>query len=311
MSLEGPAEAVSALNKAEKTIFWDSWTDLLLWGQEELAALGPRESQTSAEYLLEEVSGMKPWRMKLESHLKPNETQAFRYQAMIGERKTRRPAAYVTGKAYFRNECFEVNSACLVPRPETELLVEAVIQTTAYGSAHEFEFLDLGTGSGAIAISLLRFFTKAKAVIADVSGGALQLACRNAESYDLSGRVQAVESDFFSAFREAKTKKKWPVIVSNPPYLAERDWLDAEPEILHEPRLALDGGPDGLKAYRQIAKEAGEFLSDGGLLFFEVGQGQAEAVKAILIHQGFTQKKVLKDFAGIDRIVIVSKGSHG
>lgn len=290
---------------------WDSWTGLLLWGQEELAALGPRESQTNAEYLLEEVTGRKRWELALQPHERPGTAEVERYRQLIAIRRERVPAAYVTGKAYFRNECLEVGPGCLVPRPETELLVEAVIQTLGWPADKEFSFLDLGTGSGAIAISLLRHFSRARAVMADLSPNALQLARRNAARYDLTPRIDAVQTHFFDRFQEGSGRPRWSVIVSNPPYLADKDWASVEPELLHEPRLALDGGADGLNAYRVIAAGAPDFLQEDGWLFLEIGQGQGPAVRALLEQNHFRNIAILKDYSGIDRIVTAQKGQHG
>ena len=142
--------------------------------------------------------------------------------------------------------------------------------------------------------------------MADISVGALRAARHNAERCGLSGRFRTVQSDFFSAFKSLDVKKKWPVIVSNPPYLAEADWHSVEPELFCEPRVALDGGRDGLEAYRRIACEAGAFLEQHGMIFFEVGQGQAPAVSGLLTEYNFTDIRTLKDFSGIDRIVTAS-----
>jgi release factor glutamine methyltransferase len=289
----------------------DSWRDLLLWGQRELEVLGPQEAEASAASLLEELSGLKGWQIRLKTEEKPEAPMIEKYRSWVGQRKQRVPTAYVTGKAFFRDEVLDVGPECLVPRPETELLVEAVIKGSAFEALKKFEFLDLGTGSGAIAISLLRFFSNAQAVMADISTDALRRAGGNAERYGLAGRFAVVHTDFFSAFQKLDSKKTWPVIVSNPPYLAADDWKSVEPELLHEPRLALDGGNDGLDAYRIIAREAGSFLETRGMLFLEVGQGQAPSVRGLLAEQKFTDIHILKDFSGIDRIVTARKGLHG
>lgn len=301
----------ATLKQPAEIILCDSWTSLLLWGQEALDVLGPQESQVSAEYLLEEASGLKRWQIKLKAEEKPEALLVEKYRRWIDKRRQRVPSAYVTGKAFFREECLDVGPECLVPRPETELLVEAVIQGSAFGVSKNFKFLDLGTGSGAIAISLLRFFQNATVVMADISTNALRMASHNAKRYGLTGRFEAVYSDFFSAFKSADQKKTWSVIVSNPPYLAAADWQNVEPELLYEPRLALDGGYDGLDAYRRIAREAGDFLETQGMLFLEVGQGQSAAVSGLLAEQGFTDIHILKDFSGIDRIVTARIGFHG
>lgn len=303
--------SLAGLKQSDESISVDSWRDLLLWGQTELEPLGSRESRASAEFLLEELLGLKVWQIKLKSSERPERSAVEKYRHWIDQRRQRIPTAYVTGKAYFREECLDVGSGCLVPRPETELLVEAVIQAFSAKKLKTFNFLDLGTGSGAIAISLLRFFSNAAAVMADISVEALEIARGNAQRYGLIGRFETVQSDFFTEFRKWDKKKTWSVIVSNPPYLSAKDWQNVEPELLFEPRRALDGGPDGLGAYRVIAREAGEFLDKEGMLFLEVGQGQAQVVRGLLMEQDFKDIHILKDFSGIDRILTAKKGFHG
>lgn len=284
----------------------DSWKALLAWGKEELSALGPRESQIDAEYLFEEASDQKKWQLYLEDGSRPAPEAVETYRRWIGARKRRIPTAYVTGRAYFREEILEVGPGCLVPRPETERLVDAVLETAGFERGQAFSFLDLGTGSGAIALALLRHFKNARALLSDISPEALAIAGRNVETAGVRQRAGLMQSDLF----ESLSGLKWDLIVSNPPYLAAQDWADIEPELVHEPRIALDGGVDGLKVYRRTLERAAEFLRPGGWIFFESGRGQAPAVANLLAEKQFVNIKIWNDYAGIER-VIAGQRAHG
>ncbi len=292
---------------------WDSWAGLLSWGMEELRAFGPHESQTNAEYLLEEASGGKYWKLYLEEKDPPSGAVVETYKRWIAARKRRMPAGYVTGRAYFRNEILEAGPGCFVPRPETERLMEAVIEKTGFPKDAKFSFLDLGTGSGAIGISLLRYFENACAVLSDISEGALAIARRNAARYGLQDRAEIIKSDLFENFlgraEGPQAGRRWTLIVCNPPYLAEQDWTAVDPELGYEPRIALDGGADGFDYYRNILKEAAGFLLSDGWIFFEVGRGQAPVVARLLEESCFKNVQIVKDLAGIERIVAGQKKS--
>ncbi len=288
---------------------------MLAWGQAELTALGPHESRTHAEYLLEEASGLARWQFE-RAEAVPAEI-CRRFEAWIAERKKRVPLAYVTGRAYFRHEVLEAGPGCLIPRPETEQLVEYFVTRSGFKKEHAFAFLDMGTGTGAIAISLLRIFTKARAVLADVSEEALTYARRNVEKYGLSARAECVQTDLFSnlaaAARQTEGGQGWQAILSNPPYVAETELAGLEPELSYEPRLALAGGADGLDYYRRLAAQSPKFLLPGGWIVLEAGFGQTAAIFDLLAGAGFEGIQIYKDDAGIDRVVMARLGikAHG
>ena len=283
--------------------------DLLSWGKEELASLGPGESQAGAERLLAGVLGVERFRLYLGQGDEVSEEKAGDFRRLIAERKRRRPLAYLLGKVSFWNEILEVGPGCLIPRPETELLVERFLEESGFGKNDSFTFLDLGSGSGAIGIALLRHFPRARATFSDVSPEALEITQKNLGRYDLSNRAEIVCSDLFESFRISGRGRKLNAVLSNPPYLSRADWETAQPEILFEPRMALDGGEDGLDFYRRIAREAPHHLVRGGWLALEAGIHQAAKVSALLLENNFKNIRIFKDYAGIDRVVLAHTGS--
>lgn len=204
------------------------------------------------------------------------------------------PLSQVLGSVDFYGRKFAVNKYVLSPRPETELLVEQILKNNEVGSG-----LDIGTGSGAIAITLSNE-KNLKMTAVDISGRALRVAKKN--NNQLNARVKFIKSNLFE-----RVVGTYDFIVSNPPYIAsnEIEFLDDEVKN-HEPRLALDGGNEGLEIYDKIIKDAPKFLKAGGKIYFEVGVGQADAVKKMLM-QDFVDIKIIKDYNKIDRIVIATK----
>ncbi len=212
---------------------------------------------------------------------------------VIAVRSLRQPVSHIIGKRGFWNHEFMVSSDVLDPRPDTETLVGAALE-------QPFDaVLDMGTGSGAIIISLLAERPQAMGVATDVSAAALDIARRNAGRIGVADRVQFKESDWFSAL-----SGRFDLIVSNPPYISESEMQDLAPEVRDwEPKLALTPGGDGLGAYRKIAARLHEFLAPNGRALFEIGYTQAEDVCAIFRAAGFTKAEVIKDLSGHDRVV--------
>lgn len=212
----------------------------------------------------------------------------------LNERITGRPLWYCIGDADFMGYTVKVDERALIPRPETELLVENAVKDID----PEKTVLDLCTGSGAIAIAVA-LKTGAKVVAADISDGALALAKENAEN--LNAEVEFIKSDMFGALSE-EYKGKFDVIISNPPYIKSADIENLQKEVKDfEPKIALDGGKDGLDFYRIIAEKAKDYLKDGGKLYLECGYNQAQEIKNMLV--GFSKVEIIKDLENIDRIV--------
>lgn len=222
------------------------------------------------------------------------------YRKLIVRRAKGEPIAYILGKKAFLNLELLVDKNVLIPRPETELLAERVIKFCQKYDA--VEVLDIGTGSGALAVSIAHNCPNAKVTAVDVSQAALAVAKKNAQKYDLLKQIDFVESDLYNSLQ----KKKFAVIVSNPPYIESKEIKGLAKEVQNEPVLALDGGKDGLDIYRIIVQRAKEFLAKDGLLALEIGYNQAEALKELGQKSEFENIQVIKDYADLDRIVLMS-----
>lgn len=210
------------------------------------------------------------------------------------------PVQYIMGHAEFCGLDFEVNEDVLIPRPETELLVEtaAELAFSFQLSAFSLKILDLCTGSGNIAISLTKRVPDCKIIASDISHGALHIAAANARRHGVYDRIKFVKSDLFEAL-----DNRFDIIVSNPPYIARYEFETLQKEVQREPRLALDGGEDGMDFYRKICREAPRHLNNSGYLVFEIGFGQLSAIKEIMSCSGLKFTGSKKDFNGIDRVV--------
>lgn len=281
---------------------------LLEQGRQELHSLGAEEAKASSERLLEEVLELERSALYVYSDRPVTAAQAKRYRLLIRKRQKRIPVAYILRKAYFWDEVLEVDESCLIPRPETEILVDSFIRFSGFTKESRFSFLDLGCGSGAIAIAILRHFPKANAVLSDISAGALRTAKKNLKTYGLLERSKTVKSDCFSALR--KNVQAWDAVISNPPYVADEDFHTLEPELGYEPETALRGGSKGLSFYRKISAEAKTFLKPGGLLVFEMGAGQSGEIKKFAVKQGYQAVRIFKDYLNIDRVLMARVSSE-
>jgi len=222
---------------------------------------------------------------------------------LVERRVAREPMSQILGIRGFYDLEFKVTSDVLTPRPETETLVEAVLDATDGRSQDALSLLDLGTGSGCLLLSLVHALPTARGLGTDLSEAALAVAKENARIASVADRVRFSQGSWFDAVDT--DAGPFDVIVSNPPYIPSRDVEGLDPEVRdHEPRLALDGGGDGLGAYRVIAGGARERLSGGGLLAVEIGIGQAVEVVRLFETSGFTDIAVRPDLSGIERAVL-------
>ena len=237
-------------------------------------------------------------RMYLDKQL--TEEQEKYFLEMIKERLNERPIAYIIGNREFMGLDFFVQEGVLIPRPDTETLVEEIINIC--NNRTGLNILDIGTGSGAITISLAKYLDKSHVISADISDIALEIASKNAISNNVDERIDFIKSDVFS---NVPKEEKFDLIVSNPPYIrkVDIDGLDRQVKDF-EPYNALEGGEDGLDFYRQITKESIDYLKQGGILAYEVGHDQAEDVSEIMKSYGYTKIYKKKDIQGIDRVVI-------
>jgi release factor glutamine methyltransferase len=224
------------------------------------------------------------------------------YRALLVRRAAGEPTAYLTGEKEFWSLSLHVDPRVLIPRPDTERLVEAAL---ARGGR---EILEIGTGSGAIAVALAKELPEARVVATDVSEDALAVARENVERHGLEARIELRAGDLFAPV----AGERFDLVVSNPPYIRHLDIPRLQPEIAyHEPRLALDGGPDGLDLLRRLLSEAPAHISEGGTLLCEFGLGQTEAVIALARQAGLVDLEVLRDLGGHDRTLAARRESHG
>lgn len=277
-------------------------TRVLEWTKQYFANKGIENPRLDAEILLCAV--LKCERITLYVHFDQplSEEELTEYRGYVARRAQQEPLAYILGEKAFMRHSFKVNPAVLVPRPETELLVESVAKAAAGAGAASL--LDLGTGSGAIIVSLLELLPEAAGTAVDISAAALAVAGENAEAIGVSSRLTLVESDLFDGMPAGQT---FDIIVSNPPYIPAADIAGLAADVQREPRGALDGGSDGLDFYRRIAAGCGTWLKPDGLLAFEVGIGQAQQVAELCWQAGLTVTALRKDYAEIERMVFATR----
>jgi release factor glutamine methyltransferase len=278
------------------------WTikALLAWTTDFLAKKGIESPRAEAQILLAHVLKCKKVDLLVRYDEQPSEAERTRFRELIHRRVAGWPVAYLVGTRDFYLLSFEVSPAVLVPRPETEMLV---LEGLAFIKPLKAPtVLDLGTGSGCIAVSIAHQKRDAKVTAVDVSPDALEVAKRNAAKHDVAERVEFLQGDLFAPLAAGST---FDLVVSNPPYIAHGEFASLAPDVRdHEPRAALDGGSDGLAFYRRIASGVGPFLKPGGRLLLEIGSTQDEAVRATLAERPELEVgATLKDMAGHPRVV--------
>jgi release factor glutamine methyltransferase len=286
----------------------ESWTvlKLLQWTTDYFQRNNVPEPRTSAEVLLAHVLAEDRLFLYL-NYDRPMETSELAaYRACIKRRLGGEPNQYITALQEFWSLPLRVSPDVLIPRPETEVLVEAVLEFLDKADPN-VDILDLGTGSGAIAIALARELPAARIVAADLSMAALRLAQENAKSNQVDERIFFVRGDMFGAIPGGSQKFK--VVVTNPPYISHAEILELPREIRDfEPHHALEGGPDGLTAIRHIIAEAPTVLSQAGALFMEMGADQTENVSALVREsQRYENYLIIKDYSGLDRVLVAIK----
>jgi release factor glutamine methyltransferase len=273
---------------------WDV-LKILNWTKGYLADKGVENPRLEAEWMLCEALSLDRVGLYLNFDKPLSDSELASYRTMVARRGKREPLQYILGSQEFMGLDFQVTPAVLIPRHDTEVLVsEAVKRSSGAGS-----ILDIGTGSGCVAIALAKELPKAEVCSVDVSADALAVAKSNAEKNGVT--VQFFEGSLFEPF----AGRRFDMIVSNPPYIPASDITTLQQEVRgFEPLSALDGGADGLDFYRSITADASHHLTAGGWLLFEVGAGQAPDVLALLRAAGFSQDSFsAKDPAGIERVV--------
>ena len=283
-----------------------SLKDAYLSAVERLQMSGVPEPELDAWYLLEHVTGISRAAYYAEPDRELGEEQRNAYEALVGRRALRIPLQHITGVQEFMGLEFSVSGAVLIPRQDTEVLVEEALRVLKEedlpGQKGETAVLDVCTGSGCILLSVLYYAKQAgmgavRGTGSDLSGDALCMAEKNAEKLGL--KAQLLQSDLFD-----EISGRYSIILSNPPYIRRQEIEGLQPEVRDgDPRMALDGGEDGLDFYRKISRESTEHLLQGGYLMFEIGCGQAADVAGMMEREGFADIRVKKDLAGLDRVV--------
>lgn len=266
-------------------------------GKHILTEAGIPEAELEARLLLEYVCSTGRNDLLVHGDREMKDVWREAYDQLLDHRAGRQPLQYLTGSQEFMGLDFFVDEHVLIPRQDTEILVEEVLRNLHDG----MEILDMCTGSGCILISLLRYSNDCAGLGVDISGGALRVAEKNAQNIlsGFPGKVRFLESNLFENVEEM-----FDVIVSNPPYIPSGDMEGLMPEVRDfEPRIALDGGADGLGFYRKILEGSRRHLKKGGMLFFEIGFDQGEAVSKMMREAGFLEVQIEKDYAGLDRVV--------
>lgn len=267
-------------------------------GAQRLTNAGASDARVNAGWLLSALTGEMRLSLPICTREMDEETRA-RYEAGVERMAQGEPLQYVLGTQEFMGCDFHVDARVLIPREDTAALVACAAERVGEDA---LRVLDIGTGSGAIAIMVKRLCKNALVTAVDISRDALEVAQENARR--LGADVRFVRSDLFGAL----AGERFDVIVSNPPYIRTEDVKTLQREVRAEPHNALDGGADGLDFYRRIIAAAGDFLAPGGMLCFEVGYDQAQDVRARMDEQGFSHTGTRTDLNGIDRVVYGSWG---
>ncbi len=269
-----------------------TYKELLESAKELLRQQKIADAHADAWYLLSHVYEIDRTQFLIRGGRQAPEEKMERFYAMVRERAEHIPLQHLTGTQEFMGMEFAVSGDVLIPRQDTELLVEEVLKLS-----EEKEILDMCTGSGCIIVSLAKFGKPKSATGVDISEKALKIASGNA--YNNKVKVKYLQSDLFD-----RVEGSYDIIVSNPPYIPTPEIDTLMPEVRdHEPVLALDGSMDGLEFYRRISSDAKPYLRANGAIFFEIGYNQGEAVKEILLREGYAEISIKKDLSGHDRIV--------
>jgi release factor glutamine methyltransferase len=251
-----------------------------------------------ARLLLEVAAGVGRTDILADPHRALTPDQAAAYAAMIDRRMKREPVSRILGRKGFWKIMLNVTPDVLSPRPDTEAILDVVLLALPPQAA--FQIIDLGTGSGAILLAILAERPAARGMGTDISSEAIAVARENAANLDLDARASFLRTEWATGFGPGT----FDVVVSNPPYIPSGDIAGLDPEVReHDPHLALDGGPDGLQAYRDLAPEIRRVLKPEGLFAVEIGWDQGPQVKALFEAAGFTDVKVVKDLSNRDRVV--------
>ncbi len=270
---------------------------------------GIESARLDAEVLLAKVLGVNRIDLYINYDRPLVNSELDAYRRVVAERGQRKPIPYITGEKEFMSLNFKVMEGVLIPRPETEILVEAALKYVKKREIHQPTILDIGTGTGCIAVSLAKRLPSASIYATDISTEALKVAKTNAREHDLIDRITFLQGDLFEPIAKLSQQIKFDLIVSNPPYIRTQELKELPPEIKYEPFLALNGGKEGLVYYERILDEAPGYLKLDGLVLFEVGAGQAHMVQDI--SRNFNTLEIIKDYSSIERVLMLTMERRG
>lgn len=274
--------------------------EALEWAKNFLLGAGLNDPHLESRAILSGLLNISTTHLHLQRDQRLDEKAWYRFQAAVARRSSREPVAYILGHVNFRGHTFQVNPSVLIPRPETELVVEEAIKVIRNEAWKAPRILDVGTGSGCIAVSLAKEIPDSSVAAIDISEGALKVARENAKSNGVDGRLKFYKSDLFESF---SGETAFDMILANPPYIASSLLAHLDPELRYEPQNALDGGPDGLAVLTRLIRQAASFLKTTGVLLVEIGFDQGDVVKRLFTTNGFRFVEVWKDDARLDRMV--------
>lgn len=286
---------------------------LLDWGTDQLAKTKVHEPALEAQLLLSQVLRMNKLGLFLKKETEISKKNLVCFKKYIALRCKRMPASYILKTAQFYGLDLFIDKGVLIPRPETELLVEEIIKNVSGShpanvgrqaqiavSSKNLKILEIGVGSGAVVVALAKNINQANIIGTEISAKALRIARKNIKTHRVGMQVKLIRGSLF-----AKLREKFEIIVSNPPYVTEKDFRKLQSEVGFEPKAALYGGKDGLDFYRRIIPQARYYLQPGGILAFELGYGQAKKIKAMLEKENiFSSIEIKKDYSGTERIII-------
>ncbi len=258
---------------------------------------GCSSARLDAELLLAHVLELDRLDLYLNFDKPLDNREVSEYRSLIGRRGQRIPVAYLTGVKEFYSLPFKVTPAVLIPRPETEFIIDKILELVE--PDEPVKILEIGTGSGAIAIALACQDPNFSITATDISREALDIAKNNAANLEVCHQISFVEADLFT-----NVEGKFEIICSNPPYIPSDELSGLAPELFEEPRLALDGGSDGLCFYNKILEQASSYLENPGFVVLEIGWNQAETVRKLGVQAGFQWLETVVDYGGNDRVVI-------
>ncbi|WP_342259700.1 peptide chain release factor N(5)-glutamine methyltransferase [Candidatus Tisiphia endosymbiont of Metellina segmentata] len=273
----------------------------LIYAASKLQAVGIKSANLESRILMQHVTGKSIEYLLARSEEELTQQEQIIFEDLVNRRTLLEPIAYIVGYKEFYSYQFIVNDKVLIPRQDTEIIVDAILSDIKTNA--ELAILELGTGSGCIALSLLLEMPNSNVTATDISNEAIAIASQNAIKHKVSDRFKIINSNWFDNLE----KQEFDIIVSNPPYISFDDTVYMSSETLkYEPHLALFAEDNGLASYYIIAKEAKGFLKQNGKLFLEIGFNQLAAVTEIFVSYGYTVKQVYKDLEGRDRGLLIT-----